>query len=52
MKKITLKNSQTTVSATFQDDAGLDEVIYIVEGLIRSLGYCFNGNLDIVDEET
>ena len=51
MKKINLKNEHTEVSAKFKNEVLLDEVLYIVEGLIHSLGYCAKGHLEFVEDE-
>ena len=51
MKKITLKTYGKSVFAEFPDATDLDEVLYTVAGLIKALGYCFNGHLDIVEDE-
>jgi hypothetical protein len=51
INKIALTSYGKTVSAEFSEDETLDEVLSTVEGLIRALGYCFDGKLEIVDEE-
>ena len=49
MKKITLKTYGKSVSAEFPDATDLDEVLYTVAGLIKALGYCFDGQVEIVE---
>jgi len=34
------------------NDVGMDEMLEILERLLKCTGYCFNGNLDIVDDST
>ena len=52
MKKITLKMSGKSVSASFPEEESLDEVLQTVSGLIKALGYCFDGVLEIVPNDT
>lgn len=49
-KKITLKNKSKSVSATFEDEESLSDVLIIVDGLIKALGYCYDGTLGVVDD--
>ena len=51
MKKITLKQYGRSVSATFPDEADLDEALEIVGGLLGTLGYRWDGQLGIVETE-
>ena len=32
------------------NDVTLDEALQMIEGLLKATGYCFTGNLEIVDE--
>ena len=48
---ITLSTTDRSVSATFPSEESLQEVLVTVEGLIKALGYCFEGHLDIVEED-
>lgn len=50
-KKIALKYCKTTVSAEFPEGADLNEALEIVGGLLKALGYCWNGELTISGEE-
>ena len=50
-KRIVLENEYYEVSAKFKQDADLQEVLSVVEGLIRALGYSAHGHLDFVEDE-
>ena len=32
------------------NDVSLEEALEMIEGLLKATGYCFKGNLEIVDE--
>ena len=34
------------------NDVDLDEAVRMCEGLLKAIGYCFSGNLEIVDDST
>jgi len=48
---VQLKTYGKTVYADFPDDTSLDDVLYTLGGLIKALGYCFDGNLEIVETD-
>jgi hypothetical protein len=49
MKKISLKSGRKSVSAEFEDETMLDEVLHTVGGLIKALGYCYDGQIEVVE---
>ena len=49
--RITLKQDLIEISASFPCEETLDDVLPILEGMLKALGYCFNGHLEIVEEE-
>ena len=34
------------------NDVTLEEALVMIEGLLKATGYCFTGNLEIVDDST
>jgi hypothetical protein len=51
--KITIEQYEHTVTHEVpHNDVDLDEAIRMCEGLLKATGYCFSGNLEIVDEWT
>ena len=34
------------------NDVSLEEALEMIEGLLKATGYCFKGNLEIVDDST
>ena len=51
--KITIEQYEHTVTHEVPfNDVDLDEALRMVEGLLKATGYCFTGNLEIVDEWT
>jgi hypothetical protein len=49
--KITIEQYEHTVTHEVpHNDVNLDEVLQMIEGLLKATGYCFTGNLEIVDE--
>ena len=51
MKKITLTQYKKSVSASFPDGSDLTEVLSTVDGLIKALGYCYDGELGVIETE-
>jgi hypothetical protein len=50
--KITIEQYEHTVTHEVPfNDVDLDEAIRMCEGLLKAIGYCFSGNLEIVDDE-
>jgi len=50
--KITIEQYEHTVTHEVPfNDVDLDEVLRMVEGLLKATGYCFNGNLEIVNDD-
>jgi hypothetical protein len=50
--KITIEQYEHTVTHEVPfNDVDLDEVLQMIEGLLKATGYCFSGNLEIVDDE-
>ena len=51
--KITIEQYEHTVTHEVPfNDVDLDEVLRMIEGLLKATGYCFSGNLEIVDDST
>jgi hypothetical protein len=49
--KITIEQYEHTVTHEVPfNDVDLDEAIRMCEGLLKAIGYCFSGNLEIVDD--
>jgi hypothetical protein len=49
--KITIEQYEHTVTHQVpHNDVDLDEVVRMIEGLLKAIGYHFTGNLEIVDE--
>jgi len=49
--KITIEQYEHTVTHEVPfNDVDLDEAIRMCEGLLKAIGYCFSGSLEIVDE--
>jgi hypothetical protein len=48
---VQLKTYGKTVSVEFPEGTDLTEVLYTLGGCIRALGYCFDGHLEIVEED-
>jgi len=49
--KITIEQYEHTVTHEVPfNDVDLDEVLQMIEGLLRATGYVFSGNLEIVDD--
>jgi methyl coenzyme M reductase alpha subunit len=51
--KITIEQYEHTI--TYQlphNDVNMEEMLEILERLLKCTGYCFSGNLEIVDDET
>lgn len=49
--KITIEQYEHTVTHEVPfNDVDLDEVLKMIEGLLKATGYVFSGNLEIVDE--
>jgi hypothetical protein len=50
--RITIEQYEHTVTHEVpHNDVDLDEVLQMIEGLLKATGYCFTGSLDIVDNE-
>ena len=50
--KITIEQYEHTVTHEVpHNDVDLDEAVRMCEGLLKAIGYCFSGNLEIVDDE-
>ena len=50
--KITIEQYEHTVTHEVPfNDVGIDEVLIMVEGLLKATGYVFSGNLEIVDDD-
>ena len=51
--KITIEQYEHTVTHEVPfNDVDLDEAVRMCEGLLKAIGYCFSGNLEIVDDST
>ena len=51
--RITIEQYEHTI--TYQlphNDVNMEEMLEILERLLKCTGYCFSGNLEIVDDET
>jgi hypothetical protein len=49
--KITIEQYEHTVTHEVPfNDVDLDEVLRMVEGLLKAIGYSFSGNLEIVED--
>ena len=49
--KITITQYEHTVTHEVpHNDVDLDEAVRMCEGLLKAIGYCFRGSLEIVDE--
>jgi hypothetical protein len=50
-KKLTLKQANTgkAVTVTLPDEASLEDVLEAPDGMIRTLGYYFDGRVGIVE---
>jgi hypothetical protein len=50
--KITLEQYDHKITHEVpHNDVDLDEVLQMIEGLLKATGYVFSGNLEIVNEE-
>jgi hypothetical protein len=50
--KITIEQYEHTVTHEVpHNDVDLDEALQMIEGLLKATGYCFSGNLEVVDDE-
>lgn len=49
--KITIEQYEHTVTHEVpHNDVTIEEVLQMIEGLLKATGYCFSGNLEIVDD--
>ena len=49
--KITIEQYEHTVTHEVPfNDVDLDEAVRMCEGLLKAIGYCFSGSLEIVDD--
>ena len=49
--KISIEQYEHTVTHEVPfNDVDLDEAVRMCEGLLKAIGYCFSGSLEIVDE--
>lgn len=52
MTKLTMNTNYGVTSVSTKDnDLSLNEILPLIEQLLRGAGYTFNGNLDIIVEE-
>jgi hypothetical protein len=49
MKIVIEQYNHTITHEVPHNDVDLDEVLQMIEGLLKATGYCFSGNLEIVD---
>jgi hypothetical protein len=51
--KITIEQYEHTITYSVKhNDVNMEEMLEILERLLKCTGYCFSGNLEIVDDET
>jgi len=51
MKIVIEQYNHTITHEVPHNDVDLDEVLQMIEGLLKATGYVFSGNLEIVNEE-
>jgi hypothetical protein len=50
--RITIEQYEHTITyEVAHDDVSMDEMLEILERLLKATGYVFSGNLEIVDEQ-
>ncbi len=49
--KITIEHYDKKYSMEMMDETTLDELLRDIGNLLRLVGYCFNGDLDIVETD-
>lgn len=49
--KILIENSGIKAEIEVDDDTKLPDTVGFIEHLLKTVGYCFSGHLDIIEED-